>query len=1044
MADTSVDRNLLFGVLALQDDLITPGQFTDVCAGWVLRTNVPLARLLVERGWINEDDREDIERKLERKLKKHAGDVRATLADEAGADVRDVIRQTDSVPLLQSLQMLPPAPSFVRVETLIRPDGNEHRSRYTLSRIHAEGGLGKVWVARDTDLNREVALKELRPDCSVLPESTRRFLKEAQVTGQLEHPNIVPVYELGHRPEDGQPFYTMRFVRGQTMRDAIAVYHQKRGTGPADNLERQKLLSAFVAICRAIGYAHSRGVLHRDLKPENIVLGRFGEVVVLDWGLAKLVDQPEDSDAQTVLVTQDAETQATMGQVGTPVYMAPEQAEGRADLIDPRTDVYGLGAILFEILTGEPPIGGKSLAEVLQRVCEIERPPARALVPSTPRALEAICSKALAKKRADRYQRAVDLADDVDRWMADERVLAYREPVAARVLRWGRRHTTLVASIGGLLVASSLALAVGLTLINKERRATEAQRVIAVANAARALGNLRLAQDAADGLLADVAEVDLADIPQMEGVRRRLLEKARAGFEQFLTQEGDDPAIRWSGARAVVRLGDIQNLLGDAPAAEKSYQQAIALLEPLSKAEPAKTEFKRDLARAYQGMGVLFKDANRYDASDEWLHKAIALRTEIIAAPKASPDDHQALADSRYQLGTLLARRGSRSPADAEAYRAALDVQQGLVKQFADRPEFRAQLARYRNNYGILQKAMGQTVEAETTFRDTLSLLAPLLQGPQPLPGPRWYAARASNNLGVILLQSRHNEAAGEEFHRANDFLRNLVAEFPNVAPYQQELAAVAYNLGLLAERSGRVADAITPYSEAVRLVEGLRERYPKTPGYRQKLAEYRASVAAASSPGEAESGLRKSLEDQRALLKEFPDVPEYQSALGRTTYQLARVLVAQNHAVEALTLAMQARALHQKALKAQPTSDSIRSMLIEDQAVVGLALIAAGRIADAKAEAEGLPSIRADAPEGYFHAAALLVSCAAAAPATPDGRLVANDSLNRAVEILRDAARRRLILSKEWLDRPEFRPLADRDGFKTLRESLAQPPRPG
>ena len=238
--------------------------------------------------------------RLERKLKKHRGDVHATLGAVAEIEARDVLQAIKNPRLRQSVDSLPPARGHVLVETLVPPAAQRDSLRYTLTRLHAEGGLGKIWVAHDTDLNRDVAFKEIKATTSVNPESWHRFLKEAQITGQLEHPNIVPVYELARRKEDDQPFYTMRFVRGQTLRDAIAEFHRRRAGKPAERLELQRqLLEPFIKVCQAVGYAHSRGVIHRDLKPENVVLGGHGEVVVLDWGLAKVVAQPDLNPEET-------------------------------------------------------------------------------------------------------------------------------------------------------------------------------------------------------------------------------------------------------------------------------------------------------------------------------------------------------------------------------------------------------------------------------------------------------------------------------------------------------------------------------------------------------------------------------------------------------------------------------------------------------------------------------------------------------------------------------------------------------------------------
>ncbi len=461
MAQLEIDRNLLFGVLALQRDMIDQSRFAEACAVWSLDIKRDLSDILIERGWLDSGDRCEIERDIERKLRKYGGDVRATLGALAGADVRDAIGAVDHAEVRKSLNRLPPAAGYVLVETLVK--SSEQRSRYTLTRLYAEGGLGKVWVARDTDLNREVALKEIKPDQAQNPEMWRRFLKEAQITGQLEHPNIVPVYELAHRHEDHQPFYTMRLVRGRTLSQAISEYHRTRGEGRVDPLALPNLLQAFIGVCQAIAYAHSRGVVHRDLKPENVVLGGFGEVIVLDWGLARVLDRLDHEDSLPIVdLTDDAHAEATRAgqQLGTPAYMAPEQAAGRLDLVDRRTDVYGLGAILFEILTGHPPHEARNSLEIFERIINGETPRARRFEPSTPKGLEAISSRAMAKERSDRYESAAVLAEDVQRWLADEPISSYREPTLQRLARWSRRHRAGMLT-GGLTLLLIVASASG-------------------------------------------------------------------------------------------------------------------------------------------------------------------------------------------------------------------------------------------------------------------------------------------------------------------------------------------------------------------------------------------------------------------------------------------------------------------------------------------------------------------------------------------------------------------------------------------------------
>jgi PAS domain S-box-containing protein len=418
----TTDRNLLFGVLALQADLIDAGQFVEACTLWTTRKHTPLADLLVERGWLVPADRVHLDYLLERKLAKHGGDARASLAAVAD-DVKRSLAALGDDDIQQSLAGLP-GPCDLHLKTTVAHVPSSGL-RYQLTRLHATGGIGRVWLARDSGLGRDVALKELRPDRANNAELARRFLQEARVTGQLEHPGIVPVYELGAHP-DGEPFYTMRFVKGRTLSTAARTYHVRRSAGQAESFELLALLNAFVTVCNTIAYAHSRGVIHRDLKGQNVLLGDFGEVVVLDWGLAKLLGRREDEAPPSVDVLADAGSESSdhtvPGQaLGTPAYMAPEQAAGRLDRIDRRTDVYGLGAILYEILTGQPPFGGAETAEVLRKVREEEPVPPRQHWPEAPPALESLCLRALAKRPEDRPAAAGEVAQEVQGWQEYER-----------------------------------------------------------------------------------------------------------------------------------------------------------------------------------------------------------------------------------------------------------------------------------------------------------------------------------------------------------------------------------------------------------------------------------------------------------------------------------------------------------------------------------------------------------------------------------------------------------------------------------------------
>lgn len=302
-------------------------------------------------------------------------------------------------------------------------------SRFTLIRKIGEGGLGTVWLARDEKLRRSVALKEMRSAAAESPKLWKRFQREAEITGHLEHPNVVPLYMSGVNPETKMPFYAMRFLGKGTLADAIRKYHVLRPTSEDAALKLHRLLTAFVDVCQAIAYAHSRGVIHRDLKPENIALDNFGQVLVLDWGLARL---DEDGELASRLALSGGPGDSSLAQtiagdiVGTPLYMSPEQAAGEMDSLDERTDIYGLGAILFAILTGSAPhekgnqsVGGNlKVTDFLSSIATSESPMPRELNPSLPHDLEAICLKAMSKERLARHESANELAADVEAWIA--------------------------------------------------------------------------------------------------------------------------------------------------------------------------------------------------------------------------------------------------------------------------------------------------------------------------------------------------------------------------------------------------------------------------------------------------------------------------------------------------------------------------------------------------------------------------------------------------------------------------------------------------
>ena len=523
----------------------------------------------------------------------------------------------------------------------------EGRSRYTLTRLHAEGGLGRVWIARDADLNRDVALKELKPSSAGHPEAGQRFVKEAQVTGQLEHPNIVPVYELDRRPGDGQPFYTMRFVHGQTLRDAAADYHRRRRGGSDDPVEWLRLLQAFVNVCNAVSYAHSRGVIHRDLKPENVLLGGFGEVLVLDWGLAKTSESKDErlTPVDVSKTAADVLTTVSGRILGTPAYMAPEQAEGRSDLVDERTDVYGLGAILFEIITGRPPHLHGDTADIVGQIIRDPTPVPRSVNSAAPRALESICLAAMAKQRSQRYSVAEELARDMQRYLADEPVSVYREPPSARIGRFVRHHRTKVAFAAAAALVTLVSGAIGLYLFmqSKDRalQETEARmgRLMMSVQADRDLALNEFKQDyfgPADDLLRRTADKLSTD-------RNKLDVDARPKMVELRTELNTE-------YERLHRIAQFYKLVDDA--------ERLAFFEY--------DELAEDACQSAVDLFGALRDPKWFDD---------------LPANELTPDQHEQLQEEVLRqllfLAAMRAKRGFMNPADAAnaaAYRSALEA----------------------------------------------------------------------------------------------------------------------------------------------------------------------------------------------------------------------------------------------------------------------------------------------------------------------------------------------------------------------------------
>jgi tetratricopeptide (TPR) repeat protein len=777
----AADRNLLFGILALQMDFITRDALVAAMNTWVLDKAKSLAQILHDQGVLNADHRALLEALVQEHLKLHHNDLEQSLAAVSSIQsVRHDLEQIADPDLQASLAVVASAPAGPEstVDEVKRAG-----LRYRILRPHAKGGLGEVFVAEDQELHREVALKEIQPEHADNPQSRGRFVLEAEITGGLEHPGIVPVYGLGQYA-DGRPFYAMRFIKGDNLKEAVRRFHEadKPDLDPGErSLALRQLLRRFVDVCNAVAYAHSRGVLHRDLKPGNIMLGKYGETLLVDWGLAKPMDRPESAgadDEQALRPASGSGIAATqMGSaIGTPAYMSPEQAAGRLDLLGPASDVYSLGATLYTLLTGQSPFPESDKGEVLEKVRkgEFQRP--RQIKARVPLPLEAICQKAMALTPTDRYPSALALSADIEHWLADEPVSAHREPLRARLGRWGRRHRAIVAGALVLLLTTTAGLGAGLYFVNAEKNRTEDARK----------------GEAAQRELADKAAAESKAV--LEFFQDNVLAAARPE-----NQEGG------LGVNATIRAAvdgaqpKIAGAFRDRPLAEASIRYTLGVTyQYLREDKAAIMQFERALELRTNQLGPDHIDtlycmnglAGAYRAAGQF-DRALTLseRTVEKCQDKLGPDHPDTLgAMGNLSLVYWGTGKSDKSLALNEQILARIEEKYG-----ADDPQTLTTM----NNLALAYQAVGKPDKAVPLFEQTLAKRKEKLAPDHP-----------DTLLSMNNLATAYTDVG--KLDKAVPLFEQTLAKFKDkLGPDHADTLAIGGNLGLVYVKAGQPEKAV-------------------------------------------------------------------------------------------------------------------------------------------------------------------------------------------------------------------------------------------
>lgn len=590
--------------------------------------------------------------------------------------------------------------------------------RYALLRALAKGGMGQVSVARDTELDRDVALKEIQQKFKLDGATLHRFTLEARVTGKLEHPGVVPVYGLGTYP-DGRPYYAMRFITGNSFQAAIDEFHEKELPGrdlQERSLALRQLLRRFIDVCNTIGYAHSRGILHRDIKPANVMLGKFGETLVVDWGLAKemfdgAAQPPPMSDETSlnlpVTAADFVETQegfTLYGQtMGTPAYMSPEQAAGKWDITGVASDVYSLGATLYAILSGTPPYSGPSF-EVITKVQRGEYKPVKQVKTNVAGPLDAIVQKAMAFEIKERYPNALALAADVDRWLADEPVSCYPEPFSTRAWRWVRRNRTFVAVASAVSLAATIALAVGLVAVNAERKRTNIARLEAIDSRGEARDALLALTD---GALGEILAGSERPTPQ----QKKYLNSLIGMYQKFAAREPESPESKYFIAGAWYRIGRLQARVEEYPQALQAYSHALAILnDPQVAVLPGARSTRGDV-ELYSGILDLQQAKPEAEA---WLQASIVTFRALVAEDPR-PEYRFRLSQAQDRLGSFCYNR-ARFEEAAALFKESLALRESLAKEAPADQEYQFRLAQSMRQLGGAVIALGQREEGLQYF----------------------------------------------------------------------------------------------------------------------------------------------------------------------------------------------------------------------------------------------------------------------------------------------------------------------------------------
>ena len=804
---------------------------------------------------------------------------------------------------------------------------------YKLLQQLGEGGMGTVFMAEQTQpVRRRVALKVIKAGTDSR-QVIARFEAERQALALMDHVNIARVLDAG-ATASGRPYFVMELVHGVP----ITQYCDDNRLAPRQRLE------LFVPVCHAIQHAHQKGIIHRDIKPSNVMVTLYdGKPVpkVIDFGVAKATEQKL---TERTLFTQYGTI------VGTLEYMSPEQAEMSALGVDTRSDIYSLGVLLYELLTGNTPLSYKrmkeaALGEILRMIKEEEPPKPSTRLSDSGEALASISAnrhtepaklsklmrgeldwivmRSLEKDRDRRYETASAFAADVQRYLNDEAVQACPPSAGYRFGKFARRNNRAVLAVS-LILLTLVAGVIGTTrgLIRaKQQRLVVARQRNELAERNRALQaaheHVRLlnerARQAIETVTSETAIEQLTREKELRPEQKDFLDKMIQYYAESTQEGAATEQERSRQAQAYFRMGRLNQILGRSQESENAYRRAVALGRQLVADLPTRPEFLKTLAGSHNSLGLLLSATGRLTEAEAAYADALVIYRQLAAAFPDRPDGRQAMAGSHSNLGNLLFNTGR--PKEAEATQSeALAIRKQLAASFPDRFELRKALAGSHNNLGWLFHSTGRLKEAESAYAESLAIYRQLAASLPDSTVFRMGLAKSQINLGNVLRDTGRPKEAEAAHAEALAIYKQVDADFPNRPEFRQELASGLNSKGWRLRDSGHLKEAEAAYAEALAIYKKLAADFPNVSDYHNDAAGALINLANAAGIrrdfAAARQWVDEALPYHQAALQANPRHPDYRSYYRNNLVELTQSCAGQGDRPAALAAAAKRRDL--------------------------------------------------------------------------------------------------------------------------------------